>query len=86
MSSDTTSTSRIRLWILLSIIIIVVGIIIGKPFVREQDQLRTLRTIGEDEQQTNQAAAGVRDYVSEEKTLKDIDRSLMDFQSATMTP
>jgi hypothetical protein len=86
MNIDITNASRVRLWIVLGILIVLAGIFIGKPFTREQDQMRALRVIGEDEQKTDEAVAGVREYVSEEKILKDIDRSLMDFQSEVVAP
>jgi len=76
---------RIYLWIILGIIIVGGVIVFANPFDREQNQMKELRTIGADEKQTNRAATNVQEYVSQEQTLKDVDKSLLEFQATSAT-
>lgn len=85
MQDNISHKPRVYLWIVLGVVIVVTVIIISKPFGREQDQMRVLRTIGQDQQQTDRVAGDVRGYIMEEQKIKDVDRSLIEFQSATET-
>ena len=76
---------RTYLWIILGIIVVAGAVLITNPFNREQNQMRELRTIGADEKQTNRATNDVQEYVSQEQTLKDVDKSLIEFQTESAT-
>lgn len=65
------------------VLIILAIILIANPFAREKDQVQQLRTMGADEQKTDQAASDINKYIQDERALKDIDQSLKDFQSTS---
>ncbi|MFA7201582.1 MAG: hypothetical protein WC099_01120 [Candidatus Paceibacterota bacterium] len=69
------------IWLGLVGVIILGVLLMLKPFSREQDKVQQLRTMGADEQKTDQAASDVSQYIQDERALKDIDQSLKDFQA-----
>ena len=68
-------------WIGGVLVVALAAILVLKPFTREQDKVQQLRTMGADEQKTDQAASDVTRYIQDERALKDIDQSLKDFQA-----
>ncbi len=95
-STETAGISNRKkrfMYMWLAGVLVVIGaiIVIAKPFSREQNQVQQLRTMGADEQKTDQAASDVNRYIQDERALKDLDQSLKDFQGipslgSTTTP
>ncbi len=69
------------IWLVVVLVIIAISIFFTKPFSREQNQVKQLRTMGVEEQKTDTAASDVTKYIQDEQALKDIDQSLKDFQN-----
>ena len=60
--------------------LIVVILVVVKPFYKEQVQVAELRTLGQDEKKVSNVSSDITSYVQADKTVKYVDQALLAFQ------